>query len=159
MCDLHPKVPRHITPSNDNYKTVANLHNRSHEFAVRDKVMLQVRLKRCPPGTREKFHARHTGHHRVLIRICSNAIELEIPWEPVINPVFNVENLTPYRASINYLAAIPDLLSPTAVGPQHFHDLLQSLPPQRRFATKIEDIMPDRLMLTTDEGYQLYLVR
>jgi len=39
------------------------------------------------------------GPYRVLRRFGSNAYGLEIPEELGINPIFNVEDLTPYRTS------------------------------------------------------------
>ena len=95
LCVLHTEVPRQITLSDDNYKSFANLHSRLQEIAVGDEVMLRVPPQRFPPETWEKLHIRCISPYRVMRRIGSNAFELNIPCELGINPVFNVEELTP----------------------------------------------------------------
>jgi len=57
-----------------------------------------------PLGHGRSFFLLDTGPCRVLLRISSNAFELDISLELGINPVFNVEDLTSYHAFVNYLA-------------------------------------------------------
>jgi len=103
----------------------------------------------------KKLHTR--GPYRVLRRFGSNAYELEIPRELGINPVFNVEDLTPYRTQVDYSAVIPDPPSSTAASSQSF-----PVPPppslRRHHTEEIEDIFEDEIVSTADGGYQRYLV-
>ena len=88
-----------------------SLHKRVHEFAVGDKVMLGVRPERLRFGTWKKFPSRCIDPCRVLQRISFNAYWIVIPQELGINPVLNIEELTPYRSVSDYPTIIPDLSS------------------------------------------------
>ena len=141
--DLHDDIRRQIAVSNVNYKSAANLHKRLQELAIEDKVMVKVRPKRFPLGTVKKLHAQPIGPNRVLRRFGSNAYDPEIPRKLGINPVFNVEDMTPIV----------------------LHQLPQSFPvhppppPRTHHTEEIENILKDEIISIADGGYQRYLVR
>jgi len=61
---LHNDISRQIAVSNDNYKSVTDLHKRLQEFAVEDEVMIRVRPERFPLRTLKKLFARRIGPSR-----------------------------------------------------------------------------------------------
>ena len=83
-------------------------------------MIVRVRPERFPPETLKKFHARHISPYRVLRRFGFNAYELEIFRELGINPIFNVNDLTPYCIPVDYLDVIPDPPSSISAGAQPF---------------------------------------
>jgi len=83
-----------VTICNNDYKLTAYSHNILHEFAVDDEVMITIHFERLPPGTMRKLHVRCTGSYKVLRRIASIIHELDIPWDPCINPIFSEEDST-----------------------------------------------------------------
>ena len=95
--DLHAEICRKINLSNMQYKTSADIHRRFQEFSEGDMVMVRVRPERFPRGGQRKLLPRSTGPYRVVRRVGSNAYVLDLPSDLGINPVFNVEDLVPYR--------------------------------------------------------------
>ena len=156
MWNLHIEVSHQITLNNDNYKSVANLHNKLQEFAQGDKVILRVPPQRISPGTWEKLHTRRTSSYKVLKRIGSNAYELYKPWEPEINIVFSIKDLTPYRASINYSTIFPRQQQRAHNNFKiiHYHYNHKGDFRLMRLRTSCSQVIS-----TVDDGYQRYLVR
>ena len=53
--DLHAKIRRKISLSNEEYKLAANVHSRSKEFNVGEYVMVRIRLERIPKTFSNNF--------------------------------------------------------------------------------------------------------
>ena len=53
--DLHAKIRRKISRSNEEYKLAANVHSRSKEFNVGEYVMVRIRLERIPKTFSNNF--------------------------------------------------------------------------------------------------------
>lgn len=56
-----------------------------------------MRPERFPLGILKNRHARYMSPHRVVKKFGFNTYALETPEDLSINPVFNVEELTPYH--------------------------------------------------------------
>lgn len=75
--DLDAEIRWKIALSNENYKTVADVHRRYQEFFEGDIVMVRVRPKRFPAGMLKKPHAGKAGQYPIQRRINTNAYELQ----------------------------------------------------------------------------------
>jgi len=107
------------------------LHKRLQESVVGNEVMVRVHPERFPPGTLKKLHAQSKGLYRISRRF-------DIPWELGINPVFNIEDLTPYHSPVDHPIVIPYPPSSNSTGPQPFS--VHPPPPLRRLHNEeIED--------------------
>ena len=95
--DLHAEIRRKISLSNEEYKLVADVHRRSKEFNVGDYVMVRIRPERIPKTFSKKLYARAIGPYSIIRKMGSNAYLLDLPNDMDISPVFNVEDLLPYR--------------------------------------------------------------
>ena len=94
--DLHAKIRRKISLSNEEYKLAANLHSRSKEFNVCEYVMVRIRLERIPKMFSKQLHARAMGPYSIIRKLGSNAYLLDLPNDMDISHVFNIEDLLPY---------------------------------------------------------------
>ena len=98
--DLHAKIRRKITLSNKEYKLAADVHRISKEFNVGDYVMVCICPERIPKMLSKKLYVRAIGPYSSIIRkMGSNAYLLDLPNGMDISPVFNVEDLLPYRGT------------------------------------------------------------
>ena len=158
MCDLHTEVPWQIALSNDNWKYVANLHDKLQEFAVGDEMMLRVGHERFPLRTREKFYARHTGPYRVLKRIDSNTYGLDESWKLGINPHLQRQGLDSiscyhWQSSCHFWSIIANNSGPIALSWSY------TITAERFQDVEIEDTMLDGVIWTADgHQRQRYLV-
>ena len=59
--DLHAKIRRKISLSNEEYKLTANVHRRSKEFNVGEYVMVCIRPERITKTFSKKLYARAMG--------------------------------------------------------------------------------------------------
>ena len=97
--DLHAKIRRKISLSNEEYKLVVDVHRRSKEFNVGEYVMVRIRLERIPKMFSKKLYARTIGPFSIIRKLGSNAYLLDLPNDMDISHVFNVEDLLPYRGT------------------------------------------------------------
>ena len=67
------------------------------EFQVDDLVMVYLRKERFLVGAYKKLKMKKIGPCIILRKFSSNAYEIEIPKGVGIAPIFNVENLYPYK--------------------------------------------------------------
>ena len=75
------------------------MHRRSKEFNVGDYVMVCIRPERIPKTFSKKLYARAMGPYSIIRKLGSNAYLLDLFNEMDISPVFNVEDLLPYRGT------------------------------------------------------------
>ena len=97
--DLHANIRRKIALSNENYKLAADVHRRKLEFNEGDFVKVRVRPERYPKNSFKKLHARAIGPFRILCKMGPNAHSIDLPDDMNISPIFNVEDLFPYRGT------------------------------------------------------------
>ena len=97
--DLHAEIRRKISLSNEEYKLAADVHRRSKEFNVGDHVMVRIRPERIPKTFSKKLYARAMGPYSIIRKMGSNAYLLDLPNDMDISPVFNIEDLLPYRGT------------------------------------------------------------
>ncbi|KAF2304621.1 hypothetical protein GH714_035811 [Hevea brasiliensis] len=120
--ELHDEIRRKIALSNENYKHAANVHRRNKEFNVCDNAMVCICPKRFPKNSLKKLHARAIGPFFILQKIGYNAYLLDLPKNMNISPVFNVEDLSPYRGTF-----VPPIL-PSSVSTSQLVTKSPSLP-------------------------------
>ena len=75
------------------------MHRRSKKFNVGEYVMVHIRPKRIPKTFSKKLYARAMGPYPIICKLGSNAYLLDLPNGMDISPVFNVEDLLPYRGT------------------------------------------------------------
>ena len=97
--DLHAKIRRKISLSNEEYKLAFDVHRRSKEFNVDEYVMFRIYPKRIPKVFSKKLYARAMYPYSIIHKLGSNAYILDLPNDMDISPVFNVEDLLPYRGT------------------------------------------------------------
>ena len=73
------------------------MHHRYKEFNIGEYVMVRIRPKRIPKRFSKKLYARSMGLYFIIRKLGSNAYFLDFPNDMDISPVFNVEDLLPYR--------------------------------------------------------------
>ena len=99
---LHADIRCKIAQSNENYK-LANAHRRSQEFNAGEYVLVRIHLERYPKNSFQKLHARAIGPHRIIRKFGPNAYLLDLPYNMSPSPIFNVEDLIPYRGTFEPL--------------------------------------------------------
>jgi hypothetical protein len=97
MQELHSKVREQLQNSNQDYKRRAYHHRRELQFDVGDLVMAHLRKERFPRGTYNKMKMKKIGPCKIIRKFEANAYEIELPDGVGILPIFNIENLYPYR--------------------------------------------------------------
>ena len=97
--DLHAEIRRTISLSNEEYKLAADMHRRSKEFNVGDYVMVCIRPERIPKTFSKNLYARAMDPYYIIRKLGSNAYLLDLPNDMDISPVFNIEDLLPYRGT------------------------------------------------------------
>ena len=84
-------------------------------------------------------------------------LKLEIPRELGTNPIFNVEDLTPYRSPVNCCYSPPIIIDFRRSAA--FSSASTPPPPLRRHhIEEIEDILENEIVLTANGENQRYLV-
>ncbi|CAL2237612.1 unnamed protein product [Prunus armeniaca] len=156
--DLHAEIIQRINKSNATCKRDADVHRRLKEFSVGNFVMVRIKPERFPQGIAKKLQARSMGPFQVLKQLGSNAYMLELPPEMGISPIFNIEDLAPYKepaASDNTSAENSDPFSIS-----DFSSLTPLLPrPSPKEKDIVEDILDDQIVSTRQGGYHKFLVK
>ena len=88
--DLHAKIRRKISLSNEEYKLAADVYRRSKEFYVSNYVMVCIRPERIPKVFSKKLYARAMDPYSIIRKIGSNAYFLDLLNDMDVSPVFNV---------------------------------------------------------------------
>ena len=150
--DLHAEIRRKISLSNEEYKLAADVHLRSKEFNVGEYVMVHIRLERIPKRFSKKLYARAISPYSIIRKLRFNAYLLDLPNDMDINPVFNIEDLLPYRGTFK-----PFTL--------HFNvsagEARKGAPTMRslQYSKETVDIILDEFMTSRDGGFCHFLVK
>ena len=75
------------------------MHRRSKEFNVGNYVMVHICLERIPKTFSKKLYVRAMSPYSIIHKMESNAYLLDLFNDMDISPVFNVEDLLPYRGT------------------------------------------------------------
>ena len=159
--ELHAEIRRKLALSTEQYKLSANTHRRFQSFNEGDFVMARIRPERFPKHSFKKLHARAFGPFRVSRKLGPNAYLLELPPDMAISPVFNVEDLFPYRGTFEP----PPLLSDDFVGTpplqtsQPLHARTPTLPAVPPSIEAIDAILDDQIVFSPHGPLRRYLVR
>ena len=100
--DLHAKIRRKISLSNEEHKLAANVHSRSKEFNIGEYVMVRIRLERIPKTFSKQLYVRAMGPYSIIHKLGSNAYLLDLPNDMDISNVFNIEDLLPYQDTFEF---------------------------------------------------------
>ncbi|KAF7142018.1 hypothetical protein RHSIM_Rhsim06G0128700 [Rhododendron simsii] len=152
--NLHADIRRKIALSNENYKLAADVSRRNQEFNEGDYVMVRIRLERYPKHFFKKLHARAIGPHRIIRKLGPNAYLIELPSNMSISPIFNVEDLFPYRGTFE-----PPIVH-TSVSAERVPTTSVPVPP--RFLPLddyVEDVLDDETVGSKHGGFQRYLIK
>ena len=147
--DLHAEIRRKISLSNEEYKPSTDVHRRSKEFNVGDYVMVRIRPKRIP----KKLYARVIGPYSIIRKMGSNAYLLDLPNDMDISPVFNVEDLLPYRGTFK-----PSTL-PSSVSTGEASKSAPTMPSLQYSKETVDIILDDEFVTFIDYGFRLFLVK
>ena len=150
--DLHDEIRRKISLSNKDYKLAADVHRRSKEFNVDDYVMVHIRPERIPKTFSKKLYARAIGPYSIIRKMGSNTYLLDLPNDMDISPVFNVENLLPYRGTFESST----LSSSVSVG-----EASKGAPtmPSLQFSKEtVDTLLDDEFVTSRDGGFRRFLV-
>ncbi|CAB4263778.1 unnamed protein product [Prunus armeniaca] len=156
--DLHAEIIQRINNSNATYERDADVHRRLKEFSVGDFVMVQIKPERFPQGIAKKLQARSMGPFKVLKRLGSNAYMLQLPPEMGIIPIFNIEDLVPYKEPAAFDNTSAENSDPFSIS--DFSSLTPLLPhPRPKEKDIVEDILDDHIVSTRQGGYHKFLVK
>jgi hypothetical protein len=64
---------------------------------VGDLVLTHIRRERFPRGTYNKLKMKKIGPCKILWKFEANAYEIELPDDVATSPIFNVEDMYPYK--------------------------------------------------------------
>ena len=150
---LHAEIRRKISLSNEEYKLAADVHCRSKEFNVGDHVMVCIRPERIPKTFSKILYARAMGPYSIIRKMGFNAYLLDLPNDMDISPVFNVEDLLPYRGTFE-LSTLPSSVS---VG-----EASKGAPtmPSIQFSKEtVDTILDDEFVTSRDGAFRRFLVK
>ena len=151
--DLHAEIRRKISLSNEEYKLAADVHRRSKEFNVGDHVMVRIRLERIPKTFSKKLYARAMGPYSIIRKMGSNAYLLDLPNDMDISPVFNIEDLLPYRGTFE-----PSTL-PSSVSAGDASKGAPTVPSLQFSKETVDTILDDEFVTSRDGGFRRFLVK
>jgi len=139
--DLHHHIKLQIERKVGKYATYANKGRRALIFEPRYWVWLHLWKDCIPTQRKSKLLPRGDGHFQALKKINDNAYELDLPNNYLESHSFNVNDLTPFSASVakSWTNSLPP--------EEHDEDLGESAP--------IDQAQPSRRMtqsMTQDTG-------
>ena len=129
------------------------MHRRSKEFNVDDYVMVHIRPERIPKTFSKKLYARAMGPYFIIRKMGSNTYLLDLPNDMDISPVFNVEDLLPYRGTFESST----LSSSVSVG-----EASKGAPTMLslQFSKEtVDTILDDEFVTSRDGGFRRFLVK
>ena len=151
--DLHVKIRRKISLSNEEYKPVVDMHRRSKEFNVYDYVMVQIRSERIPITFSKKLYARAMDPYSIIRKLGSNAYLLNLSNDMDINPVFNIEDLLPYRDTFE-----PSTL-PSSVSACEISKGAPTMPSLQYYMETMDITLDDEFVTSRDYGFCRFLIK
>ena len=151
--DLLDEIRRKFSLSNEEYKLAADVHRRSKEFNVGDYVMVRIRPERIPKTFSKKLYARAMGPYSIIRKMGSNAYLLDLPNDMDINPVFNVEDLLPYRGTFE-----PSTL-PSSLSAGEASKGAPTMPSLQFSKEMMDTILDDEFVTSRDGGFCRFLVK
>ena len=150
--DLYAKIRRKISLSNEEYKLATDVHRRSKEFNVGEYVMVCIRPERIPKTFSKKLYARAMGPYSIIRKLRSNAYLLELLNDMDINPVFNIEDLLPYRGTFE-----PSTL-PSSVSAGEASKGVPTMPSLQYYKETLNIILDDEFVTSRGGGFRSFLV-
>ena len=151
--DLHAEIRRKISLSNEEYKLAADVHRRSKELNVGDYVMVRIHPKRIPKTFSKKLYARAMAPYSIIRKMGSNAYLLDLLNDMDISPVFNVEDLLPYRDTFK-----PSTL-PSSVSASEDSKGAPTMPSLQYSNETIDTIFDDKFVTSRDGRFHRFLVK
>ena len=151
--DLHAEIRRKIYLINEEYKLVVDVHRSSKEFNVGEYVMVRIRLERILKMFSKKLYARAMGPYSIIRKMRSNAYLLNLPNDIDISPVFNVEDLLPYRGTFE-----PYTL-PSSVSAGEVSKGAPTMPSLQYSKEMVDIILDDEFMTFKGGGFRRFLVK
>jgi hypothetical protein len=97
MKEIHNRIKERLQNSSQEYKQRADQHKRELQFEVGDLILAHLRKQRFPRGAYNKMKMKKIGPCKVIRKFGANTDEIELPHGVEISPIFNVEDLYPYR--------------------------------------------------------------
>ena len=97
---MHKEITKKINVSNQIYKQLTDSHQRAHDFADGDYVMIQVRPEQFSLKTIKKLHTHGVGPFRILKKIEPNVYIINLSSDYGISSTFNILDLIKYKKSI-----------------------------------------------------------
>ena len=129
------------------------MHRRSKEFNVGDYVMVRIRPERIPKTFSKKLYARAMGLYSIILKMRYNAYLLDLHNDIDISPVFNVEDLLPYRGTFE-----PSTL-PSSVFAGETSKCAPTMPLLQFSKETVDTILDDELVTSRDGGFRHFLVK
>ena len=151
--DLHDEIRRKISLSNEEYKLAGDVHRRSKEFNVGDYVMVPIRPETIPKTCSKKLYARVMGPYSIIREMESNAYILDLPNDMDISPVFNVEDLLPYRGTFEP-STLPSSMSAGGVSKD-----APTKPSLQYFKETVDIILDNEFVTSRDGEFRRFLVK
>ena len=96
--EIHDEVKAQLQKTSDKYKKHADKKWRHLEFEVGDLVWKNIKKERLPKGKSTKLMLRKLGPCQILKNFGPNAYEIQFPPKIGISPIFNIADLTPFKA-------------------------------------------------------------
>jgi len=143
--EVHDQVKTQLQQTTLKYKEYADKKKKDVQFAVGDLVWVHLKKDRLPKGKYTKLMQKKVGPCQILLKHGQNAYELQLPPDLGLSPIFNVCDLTPYKANSD---ADQDILQDTVA-----EDIPQHDPPQ------LQQVLDTRVVKQTrNKKYLEYLV-
>ncbi|KAG6710015.1 hypothetical protein I3842_06G161400 [Carya illinoinensis] len=113
MQNVHEECKRRLTFHTNSYAASANSKRKDRQFNEGDMVLVRLRPECFTPGSFTKLHARRAGPFKVTKKLGTNAYVIELPSDFGISPVFNIEDLTAFKAlEVTPVMRIPENTAP-----------------------------------------------
>ena len=151
--DLHTEIRRTISLSNEEYKLTADVHRRSKELNVGDYVMVCILPERIQKTFSQKLYARAMGPYSITRKLGSNAHLLDFPNDIDISPVFNIEDILPYRGTFK-----PSTL-PSCVFAGETSKGAPTIPSLQYSKETVDITLDYELVTSRDDGFLRFLVK
>ena len=129
------------------------MHRRSKEFNIGDYVMVCIRSERILKTFSKKLYARAMGLYSIIHKMGSNAYLMDLPNDMDISPVFNVEDLLPYRGTFE-----PSTL-PSSVSAGETRKGAPTIPSLQFSKKTVDTIFDDEFVTSRDGGFHRFLVK